>query len=330
MLSMNSSSALIIGEFPHWKVTTSIFMIIKLLLMAPASLFVSLSIVVTIFKTKSLRKPINLIHQSLLILNSLIILSDTITSFIFVPPLLRACECSQTTSIIIFVTELLYVVFQPLNYACLSIFQLLIIKGKRRFVSYKAVCTSILICAGITTMILIEGVTLVVIAEQRYICTGICPRINLSMTQKFPGITITFISYVITSWFPSLLVVVVSTTWSCVIFKKNIITSSDELNRRIISLPVVLPITLVVPSMLSFTLLLSLEHVLTSLALDNLPYWILFQRLLIFDAHELISGIGYPCLLLYLNPQIRKYWKIFIIPRRCVRRSTNQILPTNK
>ena len=145
------------------------------------------------------------------------------------------------------------------------------------------------------------------------------------MPPKFPGILISQSSYGIFSWLFSLLVVLVCTTWSCVTFKKNVIASSDELNRRIISLPIVLPITLMLPSIISSTLFFFIQETLTLIKTDNLPYWILVNRILIFLVHQIISGIGYPCLLLHLNPQIQKYWKELVVPRRCVNR--NQVLP---
>ena len=323
---MNNTSELSLGEFPHWKIATATILIIKIALIAPVSLFFDLSIVVAIFKTKCLRKPINLIHQSLLLGNTVVVVTDTITGTIFVPPLLRSCECSQSVSAVIYFLELLYIAYQPLNYACLGIFQLLIIKGKKRFVSYKTVCISMLVCAGITAIIVTEGITLLFVARQSYVCNGICPE-QLAMPPKFPGIAIAQTSYALFSWGPSLVVVLVCTTWSCVIFKNNVIASSDELNRRIISLPVVLPITLVVPSLLSFAVYLVIEEILTVLEIDNLPYWILFGRVLVFQIHQVFSGIGYPCLLLHLNPQIQEYWKKLVVPRRRARLSGNQVLP---
>ena len=178
--------------------------------------------------------------------------------------------------------------FQPLNYACLGIFQLLIIKGlKKGLVTYKTVGASVIVCVVTTTAILTEGITFLNIARQTYICTDICPR-QIVMIQRFSGILITHISYILTSWLPSLIVVVVCTTWSCIIFKKTYIGHDEGLNRRIISQPIIMPLVLVIPSIISFTLILATEQLLTTLEVTDLPYWILFNRITLFIVHEII------------------------------------------
>lgn len=317
---MNSSNESL-GEFTHWKAAMAIILASELLLIFPASLFINVSVFITIAKATSLRIPLNLIHQSLLLLNCLIIVPDVIMTCIYLPPVIRFCECSQVTGSLYFVIELLYIVFQPLNYACLGIFQLLIIKGRRRMVSYKSVGFSVLVCIGVTAILVVEGITLVNLAGQVYICNGVCPQ---HISSEFSGLGITFYSYTAISWLPSSLVVIVCTSWSCKIFKNNYIGDDNDLNRRIISLPIVLPITLVVPSILSFSILSLFERVLRSFEDSDSTYWIIFSRFMAFQVHEIISGIAYPCILLYLNPRLRLHWNKLMLGR-CGK--SNQVEP---
>ena len=318
---MNFSNESLLGEFTHWKAAIAIILSSELLLIFPASLFINISVFITITKETSLRIPLNLIHQTFLLLNCLIIIPDVITTCVYLPPVIRFCECSQITGSLYFVVELLYIVFQPLIYACLGIFQLLIIKGKRRIVSYKSVGFSVLVCIGITALLVLEGITLVNLSGQVYVCNGVCPQ---HISSKFSGLGITFYSYMVISWFSSGLVVIVCTTWSCITFKKSYIGDDNDLNRRIISLPIVLPITVLVPGALSSSIITLFERTLRSLEDSDATYWIIFIRFMAFHLYEIISGIGYPCVLLYLNPRIRLHWKKLVLGR-CGKSS--QIVP---
>ena len=214
----NASNESTLGEFAHWKATTVFVLSSKSLVLAPLTLFINLSVFITITKSKILRRPLNLIHQCLLLLNSLILIPDVINAFILVPPILRSCDCNQSASFVSFLIELLYIEFQPLNYACLGVFQLLIIKGKSRLVTYKSVGGAVLFCIGITILLLVEGLVVINFADQTYICNGICPETRL---RRFAGITIVQGTYALISWLPGFIVVSITTTLSCMIFKKH-------------------------------------------------------------------------------------------------------------
>ena len=322
---MNTSNGSIAGEFTFWREAMAIILTSELLLIYPASLFLNISIIVTISKTKQLRKLINLIHQSLLLLNCLIIVADIITTFFFVPRAIRFCECSQTASSAYFLIELFYIVFQPLNYACLGIFQLLIIKGKKKLVSYPTIGASITFCLIVTILVAAEGVILVNLAGQTYICDKLCPQLN---TAKFSGTGITFYTVMVVSWLPSVVIVIVCTSWSCLTFKKRYTGGDDDLNRRVLSLPIVLPTTVAVPNLLTLAFLKLIEQTLESSEAAESIYWTIFAKLFAFQVHEVLSGIVYPCILLRLSPQIRRYWKEQLLKRRICRKS-NVVTPTS-
>ena len=316
--SVNAST---LEEFPYWSIALSYVPVTELFIYSPLSLFINASLLLTILKTKSLRKPLNLIHLSLLSLNCLIIIPDAIVTCIYVPPVIRFCHCSKPASSVYFLIELLYIAFQPLNYACLGVFQLLLIKGKKQLVSYASVTIAVFFCIGVAVLLVLEGITLINLADQTYVYNGLCTG---EKSRRFSGILYTFLSYSFTSWFPSFLAALVCTTWSCCIFKKSYIGNSDELNRRIISLPIVVPSLLLLPSLLSSAFLSATERVITSSGIAHPAYWILFTRLIAFQVHELLSGVAYPFVLLLLNPQIGRQWKKLIF-RRCCRQ--NRVVP---
>ena len=300
----SSSNASSLGEFPYWRIALGYMLVTELFIYSPIALFINSSLLFTILKTKPLRKPLNLIHLSLLSLNCLIIIPHATATCVYVPPMVRFCDCLRPASYAYLVTELFYAAFQPLNYACLGVFQLLTIKGKKSFVSYKSITASIMFCLVIAMLLVSEGVALVSIAGQTYACQGLCPR---AISQRFSGLAFTFTSYALVSLLPSFIVIIVSSTWSCIVFKKTYIGDDGELNRRIISLPIVLPVTLILPYILSNTLIIFIERILSAVPFS--VYWSLFNRLLIFQTYQFISGIAYPFILILLNPRIGRKWK---------------------
>ena len=317
-----STNASTLGEFPYWRIVLSYLLITELFIYSPIALFINSSLFFAILKSKSLCRPLNLIHLSLLSLNCLIVIPHAMTTCVYIPPMIRFCSCSRPVGSLYLVIELLYAAFQPLNYACLGVFQLLIIQGKKRLVSYISVTASIVICFVTSVLLVSEGLALVNIAGQTYACQGLCPQ---TISQQFSGLAFTFTSYALVCLLPSFIIVTVCTTWSCVIFKKAYIGDSDELNRRIISLPIVLPVVLVLPYILSNTLLFFVERIVLSTVPFSV-YWSLFNRLLIFQSYEFISGIAYPFILMLLNPKIGRPWKELVFKKKCWKQS-NRVFP---
>ena len=316
--SVNSST---LGEFPYWGITLSYMLVTELFVYSPIALFINISLLVTILKTKALRKPLNLIHLSLLSLNCLIIIPDAIVTCVYIPPVIRFCHCPRAASSVYFLIELLYIIFQPLNYACLGVFQLLLIKGKKRLVSYASVTAAVIFCTVVATLLVLNGVTLINLANQTYVCNGFCPG---EKSRHFPGITYAFTAYTVVSWIPSSIIVLVCTTWSCCSFRSAYLGDSDTLTRRMISIPIVMPSLLVLPSILSNAFLGAAEGVITSSDIAYSTYWIVFIRLLAFQVHELISGVAYPFVLLLLNPPIGNEWKK-LMSTRCFKQ--NRVIP---
>ena len=320
--SYNTTFDSTLGEFSHWKLTTAIILVSRLLFSVPITLLINTSIVVTILKTKSLRRPLNLIHLSLLSVNCLILIPDIILTSTFIPTALRYCECSAISSSIYFLMEILYFAFQPLNFASLGVFQLLIVNGKKQFVSYKSVAASIAICTALTAIVMLEGVTIINTSGATYVCRNICPQ---DMPQMFWGSTVAFIIHGFFCYLPSLFVVVLCTIWSCIVFEKNDTSGNDQLiNRKIISLPIVIPLFLIIPT---FALLRAIEQLIESSGSSDYPYWAIFARFLSFQIYEIMARIVYPFLLLLMNRPIGQNWKEMMF-KKCTCTTHNQVSPS--
>ena len=144
---------------------------------------------------------------------------------VYIPPVIRFCHCSKLGDSLYFLVEFLYTVSQPLNYASLAVFQLLLIKGKKHLVSYISVTGAVIFCVGIAILVALEGVTLKNLADQTYVCYNCLGM----LTQRFHGLEYSLLSFLVFSYFPSFFTVFICTSWSCCIFKKAYIGDSGEL-----------------------------------------------------------------------------------------------------
>ena len=306
-------------EFSQWKLTTAITLANRLALSVPISLFINASVLVTVLKTKSLQRLINLIHLLLLSANCAVLIPDVILTSTFIPTVLRYCKCSPISSSIYLIMDMLYYAFQPLNFASLGIFQLLIIKGKKHLVTYKTVGISITLSTVFTVIVTFECIALINSSGTTYICRDICPQ---TVPSTFPGTSIAFIIHGIFLNLPSLVTVILCTTWSCIIFKTRDTNEEDKLNKRMISLPIVLPLALFVPT---FSLIRAIERLLeSSTSPIDYPYWSMFVRFLLFQSYEILGRIVYPVMLLLLNPTIGHHWKEMLF-KKCT--THNQVSP---
>ena len=319
--SSNGSSGSALDEFSQWRLTTAITLVNRLALSVPISLFLNLSVIVTILKTKSLRTPINLIHLLLLSANCVVLIPDIILTSIFIPTVLRYCRCPAVPSSIHLLMDMLYYAFQPFNFASLGIFQLLITKQKKNLVTYKSVSISIFISTVLTGFVTCMCIALINASGATYICRDICPQ---AASITFPGSSIAFIIHGLFLYLPSLVTVIVCTTWSCIIFKNRDLNQDEDhlLNRRTISLPLVLPLALLTPT---YGLIRAVERFLeSSTSPIDYPYWAMFARFFLFQTYEILGRIVYPVMLLLLNPTFCLHWKQMLF-KKCT--TQNQVSP---
>ena len=120
-----------------------------------------------------------------------------------------------------------------------------------------------------------------------------------------------FISFHVTVWVPSSSILVATTVWSCAIVKKNYAGRNNGLNRRIVAMPLVMP---VVVSLISITTFASYRVVdfITLQTLSSNAFsrnWNASFGAIVVIVNEIASGLSYPCLILFLNPKLWESWK---------------------
>ena len=122
--------------------------------------------------------------------------------------------------------------------------QFAVVLGKKKHVNLKVACGVIVLCVGIGLIAVTSSVEKVYKSEEKVICyDSYCPdsRPETGAAGDLVKIVvpILFISYV-----PSLIVVIITSTWSCVIFKKYYTGGDNQLNRRMLSLPFIMPLVI--------------------------------------------------------------------------------------
>ena len=304
-----NTSDIILFEQPPYTEATIIILLIAFVLVAIPSILFNISLSVAFFKSNQLYKPQGILHISLLIEILLNKLSLCIILCAYYPPALRRCDCSPILSTIFFSSRVLIVTFRAIMYACVALCQLLIIISKKRYVNRKTTSGCVAFAVGVGAIFATESAIITNLNGERLGCTEFCPGQDVRAFFNFSARTIVMISYVVLTWLPSLVILLISTTWSCVIFKKRYTGGNDQLNRRLISLPVVLPAVFILTTL--FTVLLRrLVLVIVQLyEVKFVHYWLFLSGAMITLLDETLDGIIYQMILTYLNPQLFKTWK---------------------
>ena len=294
---------------PYTEATIIILLISFIFLLAVPTLLINISIFSAFFKSGQLYKPLGILHASLLVEILLNKLSLSIILCAYYPSALRHCYCSPILSTLFFSSRVLIVTFRSIMYASIALCQLLIIIGKKKYVSRKTACGCVAFAVGVGAFFATESAILTNLNGERLGCTDFCPGQNVGASFNFSAKTIVMISYVALSWLPSLVILLISTIWSCIFFKKRYTGGNDQLNRRLISIPVLLPAIFILTTLFTVLLRRLVLILLQSYVVRFIHYWLFVSGAMISLLDEILDGIIYQMILIYLNPHLFKTWK---------------------
>ena len=312
---LGSGNGSLVEEFPYWQLAMAVRVIIVVFILIPLIVFFSGSVLLTFMVNKSLIKPINMVH--ILLISELLILKLVfiiVALFVF-PDAVRYCVCLEVINDIYFPLSAFNIAFVNVVLTCLSIVQFLIIKGKKRLVGWKVVS---LLLSGSTIYSVVWGVAGYIINRiQRIqpICVSVCEGIP---ETTFSTYTLLLVGLIITVVLPCLVVIFIALLWTCVIFKKSYLGDDNQLNRRIISLPIIMPLVTIFASIFYFILREIFENILRQIVREYFANWVLFTNETLGHILEGASGFIYPVMLLYFHPQLRSLWYITLkyVPRK--------------
>ena len=270
------------------------------------------SSILVAMKNNSLNKSLAIIHTYILTKNVFIRICYAATITAYTPSMIRFCVCSTATSPVLFYLHIYSISYQPFALVSLAVFQLLIIKGKKTLVNYKTVGASLIIITIVSIFIPLAFAIVRHSDGNTFICTGICPGPSASNI-----VLLLFVAYVAIAWTPSLLIVVMVTIWSCAIFKHNYAGRDSELNRRIISVPLIMPAIITLVTIIPFALFRVADQIPTLSADAFVNNWTVSVNVLILLVNEILNGLSYPCLILFLTPKLFKSWKMLFKTKRC-------------
>ena len=290
-------------EFSQWKSILSLVVLSYWLLLVLPTTFMNFSVLLAV-KKSSINKAMAIVHTYMLALNTFIKVCLSVTITIYIPPMIRFCLCSIAASSISFFLHIFTVSYQPFTFASLAVFQLLIIKGKRKLVNTKSVGITLIVITVVAVLIPLFFTIVRIIDGDTFICSGACPGSIVAHTLIF------FIIYVNTVWMPSLLIVVIVTTWSCILFKRYYAGNDADLNRRIIVIPLAMPIIITLTTIITFGILKLTDRLPTISTNVFVHNWTVSIKVFILLLSELSNGLSYPCLVLFLYPTLWMSWKM--------------------
>lgn len=294
---------------PYTEATIIVLLIGFIFFLALPTVVINITLSVAFFKSGQLKKPLGILHASLLIEILLNKLSLSIILCLYYPPALRHCLCSPLLSTVFFSSRVLIASYRAVMYASIALCQVLIITGKKRQVNHKSACGCVAFALAVGALFATESAILMNLNGERLGCTSFCPGQNIGASFKLSAMTIVMISYVVIAWLPSLVILLVSTTWSCIVFKKHYAGGNDQLNRRLISMPVILPTIFILTTLFTVVLRRVVLVIIQSIEVSFVPYWLFLSGAMITLLDEILDGIIYQQILTYLNPQLFNTWK---------------------
>ena len=136
---------------------------------------------------------------------------------------------------------------------CLSVVQFLIIKGKMKPMGWKFVAPLVTVSIFYSLLWAIATYLYNKFQQVQFICAQLCqgaPVAVASLTYR----NIFGISILVVVVLPCINTIFLTLMWSCCIFKKRYIGDDNQLTRRIISLPVIMPAATIFASVFYFIL----------------------------------------------------------------------------
>lgn len=296
-------------EFPYWQPVLAIILSSSTLSLCGIILFHLLVLVALLRTKKKSFKPLDVIHLSLLVSSVVEDILRIVLDILYSPPVFRYCVCPITLGTLMGISLTFFTVYRPTAFATLAVFQFFVISGKKKIVSVKAASGMIALSIGISLIYVASTARLFHESEERLWCyESYCP--NGRSESMFGDLIKIFAISTLGSFLPSLAVVFVMSTWSCLIFKKYYTGGDDQLNRRMLSLPVVMPLALIGSSILEGVVILTIAEIFFKLPLGiYFPYWLLTTQSVALLLSKLFTRLTYPLVLVYTHTHAREAFK---------------------
>ena len=309
-------------EFPLWQPLVAINLFLYLGILAPSTLFFNISVFITLLKCKLSNKPLTVLYGSLLLGLCLDKLLACVEELINEPLQIRHCICLEIVVELLIGLGIFFNIYSVIIVTCQSTLQLLILQGKKKwYKNYKPSLACIVLSVAVAGFWTLANIMPFFFASNSMpLCTTVCspPSENVTMSTEAKFIVVGV--YGVITLAPAVIVTIVTSIYSLVIFKTRILRTElvddKSLNRKMILLPVLMVI-LVLSTNLNAFVASSITSVILR-QVDVGPYygnWTLFIRSALSFVTDALHGIAYPVILLILNTTLRKKWKSILFKK---------------
>jgi hypothetical protein len=313
--SDNGNSSLAIREFPYWQPTLAVVLSLLTISQAGSILIICVPLLVVLLRVvkKDHFKALNLLHVSLVIASIIEDVGHIILYPIQLPYALRFCVCPSLVNTLFAVLFVFFLIYRPFCFSCLSILQFLVVIGKKKFVTLK-VSGIIAVCSGLAVIYTASSVKPTHDTVEKYICyESFCPNSRSESPFGLFVISYLFVSHLYC--FPSnYRYCVTMSIWFCAVFKNYYTGGDDQLNRRMFSLPFIMPLANLASSVVEGAQIMVVGLLISMLPLGDLfPYWIMFIKFLLASFLRFFIRLVYPSVLLYTHRKLCRAIKLSII-----------------
>ena len=243
---------------------------------------------------------------------------------LLMPGVYRFCSCDGilTTSYVIVVA--FFIFYRCSMFSCLGVLQLLVIVGKNKVANLKVTFGMIFLSISLGFLFDAAITQDVYRTRERVFCyDAYCP--GHRPESGISDLIIIFLAFSLGAYLPSIAVVIATSTWSCVIFKRYYTGGDDQLNRRMLSLPFIMPLANSASSVLEVFSIQIVAEILLKLHLGvYYAHWIAFAQTLIFLLMRFLSRIVYPLVLIYTHTELRRSVNTLL---KRFKRNNNRVAP---
>ena len=314
MYSSNAMNATDAIEFPLWIPLTTVNLFLFIGVLLPTTILMNVSVLVALIKSKVKHKPLLVLFGSLLIgvcIDKLFVCVDQCVNS---PASIRYCHCTRWTIVPLQAPRVFFTVYSIVAVTCLSVVQLLTMKGKR--IGYKHSYFFTAIAALVAFFWTVVFVITNGLARYPVHCHIFCyenesPEGRNIVTAFF----IVVICFVVFTMTPAFVITILTSIEAFRIFKRSFIVRSENrietsLNRRMMLLPVLMAVLLVCNSILSFFFTTFTGYILKQAGVETFyGNWANIVSKYEYFILDMLHSLFFPLVLLYLYISVRKTWK---------------------
>ena len=294
-------------EFPYWRPVLAVDLFGYISFSFGSIFLLNIPLLVALCKiSKKYLKALNMFHIFLVTATIVEDILRLTLRILLLPGVYRVCSCDGVAATLYFIVVAFFLVYRCSMFSCLGILQLLVVVGKKKLANLKVTLGMIFLSISIGLLIDAAIARDLYRTRERVFCyDAYCP--DHRSDAGISNLLVIFLVVSLGAYLPSIAVVITTSTWSCVIFKRYYTGGDDQLNRRMLSLPFIMPLANSASSVVEVFSIQIVAEILLKLPLGiYYAHWIAFAQTLVFLLMRFLSRIIYPLVLIYTHTELRR------------------------